>query len=310
MLLLKKAVLGGKIESTIGTAEALAAADCTINAYNVVINPETEVEQREGQGGFGKLASIPGARRGRATFSVDLAYDGSAVPAWASTYLPACGLVLSTATYKPRTEVPGSNVKTVTIAAFIDGVRRQIYGAVGNARFVLPTGRMGRIEFDFQGVYSDEADVAIPSSINYVNTLPLRVSGGATSWASSNICLESATIDLGNVITARECSTSAAGIDSFVITDRNIRVTGNPESKLIATQNRYGQFRDATEGILSFTIAGPTTSTVVFSMPKAQIVSKPMGDRNGIMIDQIEWQANKNVDTADEELSFTFNHAA
>ena len=310
MLLLKKAVLGGKIESTIGTAETLAAADCTINAYNVVINPETEVEQREGQGGFGKLASIPGARRGRATFSVDLAYDGSTVPAWASTYLPACGLVLSTATYKPRTEVPGSNVKTATIAAFVDGVRRQIYGAVGNARFILPTGRMGRIEFDFQGVYSDEADVAIPSSINYVNTLPLRVSGGATSWASSNICLESATIDLGNVITARECSTSAAGIDSFVITDRNIRVTGNPESKLIATQNRYGQFRDATEGILSFTIAGPTTSTVVFSMPKAQIVAKPMGDRNGIMIDQIEWQANKNVDTADEELSFTFNHAA
>ena len=310
MLLLKKAVLGGKIESTIGTAETLAAADCTINAYNVVINPETEVEQREGQGGFGKLASIPGARRGRATFSVDLAYDGSAVPAWASTYLPACGLVLSTATYKPRTEVPGSNVKTATIAAFIDGVRRQIYGAVGNARFVLPTGRMGRIEFDFQGVYSDESDTAIPSSINYVNTLPLRVAGGATSWASTSICLESATIDLGNVITARECSTSAAGIDSFVITDRNIRVTGNPESKLIATQNRYGQFRDATEGILSFTIAGPTTSTVVFSMPKAQIVAKPMGDRNGIMIDQIEWQANKNVDTADEELSFTFNHAA
>jgi hypothetical protein len=310
MLLLKKAVLGGKIESTIGAAETLAASDCTINAYNVVINPETEVEQREGQGGFGKLASIPGARRGRATFSVDLAYDGSTVPAWASTYLPACGLVLSTATYRPRTEVPGANVKTATIAAFIDGVRRQIYGAVGNARFILPTGRMGRIEFDFQGVYSDESDVAIPTSINYVNTLPLRVSGGATSWASSSICLESATIDLGNVITARECSTSAAGIDSFVITDRNIRVTGNPESKLIATQNRYGQFRDATEGILSFTIAGPTTSTVVFSIPKAQIVAKPMGDRNGIMIDQIEWQANKNVDTADEELSFTFNHAA
>ena len=310
MLLLKKAVLGGKIESTIGTAEAVAAADCTINAYNVVINPETEVEQREGQGGFGRLASIPGARRGRATFSVDLAYDGSTVPVWASTYLPACGVVLSTATYRPRTEAPGANVKTATIAAFIDGVRRQIYGAVGNARFILPTGRMGRIEFDFQGVYSDESDVAIPSSINYVNTLPLRVAGGATSWASSSICLESATIDLGNVITARECSTSAAGIDSFVITDRNIRVTGNPESKLIATQNRYGQLRDATEGILSFTIAGPTTSTVVFSMPKAQIVSKPMGDRNGIMIDQIEWQANKNVDTADEELSFTFNHAA
>ena len=185
-----------------------------------------------------------------------------------------------------------------------------IYGAAGTARIVLPTGRMGRIEFDFQGVYADESDVAIPSSINYVNTLPLRVAGGATAWSSYDLCLESATIDLGNVVTARECSTTEAGIDNFVITDRNIRITGNPESKLIATQDRYSQFKNMTEAALSFTIDGPSTSTLVITAPKAQLVSKPMGDRNGIMIDQLEWQANKNVDTADQELSIAFNHAS
>jgi len=310
MLLRKKSVLGGKIESTVGTAESIAAADCTINAYDLVINPEFEMQERQGQGGFGRLASIPGARRGRATFSVDLAYDGTNIPAWASTYLPACGLVLSTATYKPRTEVPGTNVKTVTIAGFFDGVRRRIYGAVGNARFILPTGRMGRIEFDFQGVYDDESDTAIPSSINYVNTLPLRVAGGATAWSSYNLCLESANIDLGNVIVARECTTTAAGVDNFVITDRNPRITGNPESKLIATQGRYAQLRDSTEASLSFTIDGPSNSTLVITVPKAQIVSKPMGERNGIMVEQLEWQANKNGDTADQEISIAFNHAS
>lgn len=312
MLLRKLSTLGAKIESTVGTAETLAAADCTINAYNFLIQPEFEFEERQGQGGFGRLASIAGAYKGRATFSIDLAYDGSTVPAWADLFLPACGFVKSTSTFKPKTQIPasGSDVKTLTIAGFFNGVRRQIYGAVGTARILLPTGRMGRIEFDFQGIYSDEADVAIPSSINYVNTLPLRIAGGATSWASSNLCLESATIDFGNVVTARECSTSITGIDSFVITDRNIRITGNPESKLIATQNRYSQFRDSTEAALSFTIDGPSTSTLVISAPKAQIVAKPMGERNGIMIDQLEWQANKNVDTADEELSIAFNHAA
>jgi hypothetical protein len=79
---------------------------------------------------------------------------------------------------------------------------------------------------------------------------------------------------------------------------------------LIATQNRYSQFRDMTEGSLSFTIAGPTTSTLVFAMPKAQLVAKPMGERNGIMTDQLEWQANKNVDASDQEISIAFNHAA
>jgi hypothetical protein len=310
MLLRKLSTLGAKIESTVGTAETIAAADCTVNSYNFLIQPEFDFEERQGQGGFGRLASIPGARRGRATFGIDLAYDGSTIPAWADLFLPACGFVKSSTTFYPKTAPPGADVKTLTLAGFFNGVRRQIYGAVGNARILLPTGRLARIEFDFQGVYSDEADVAIPSSINYVNTLPLRFAGGATSWASSNICLESATIDFGNVATARECSTSVAGIDSFVITDRNIRITGNPESKLIATQDRYAQFRDSTEGSLSFTIDGPSTSTIVITAPKAQIVAKPMGERNGIMVDQIEWQANKNVDTADQELSIAFNHAA
>ena len=312
MLLRKLSVLGAKAESTVGTAATLAAADCTVNVYDFIINPEFDFQERQGQGGFGRLASIAGARRGRATFSIDLAYDGSTVPAWADLFLPACGFVKSSTTFYPKTQVPdtGTDVKTLTIAGFFNGVRRMIYGAAGNARVILPTGRMGRIEFDFQGVYADEADVAIPSSINYVNTLPLRVAGGATAWSSYNICLESATIDLGNVVTARECSTTAAGIDNFVITDRNIRITGNPESKLVATQDRYSQFKDMTEAALSFTIDGPSTSTLVITAPKAQLVSKPMGDRNGIMIDQLEWQANKNVDTADQELSIAFNHAS
>lgn len=312
MLLRKLSVLGAKIESTVGTAATLAAADCTVNAYDFVINPEFDFQERQGQGGFGRLASIAGARRGRATFSIDLAYDGSTVPAWADLFLPACGFVKSSTTFYPKTQVPdtGTDVKTLTIAGFFNGVRRMIYGAAGTARIVLPTGRMGRIEFDFQGVYADESDVAIPSSINYVNTLPLRVAGGATAWSSYNLCLESATIDLGNVVTARECSTTEAGIDNFVITDRNIRITGNPESKLIATQDRYSQFKNMTEAALSFTIDGPSTSTLVITAPKAQLVSKPMGDRNGIMIDQLEWQANKNVDTADQELSIAFNHAS
>ena len=312
MLLLKKRVLGAKIESTVGTAESITAAECTVNTYDLMINPEFEFQEREGQGGFGRLASIPGARIGRATFSVDLAYDGTNIPTWASTFLPACGLVLSSTTFYPKTQVPasGSDVKTLTIAGFFDGVRRRIYGAAGNPRIVLPTGRMGRIEFDFMGVYDDESDTAIPSSINYDNTLPLRVAGGATAWSSYNLCLESANIDLGNVIVARECTTTAAGVDNFVITDRNPRITGNPESKLIATQGRYAQLRDSTEASLSFTIDGPSNSTLVITVPKAQIVSKPMGERNGIMVDQLEWQANKNGDTADQEISIAFNHAS
>jgi hypothetical protein len=308
MLLKKKRVLGVKTETTVGTAETLAAADCTINAYNVVVQPDIAVDQREGQGGFGRLASITGQRMGKATFSVDWAYAGSAaVPAWASTLLPACGLVVSTATFTPRTEVPGSNVKTLTIGSFGDGKLKQIYGAVGNAKINLNAGKIITVDFEFRGVYSDESDTAIPSSINYVNTLPVRFAGGATSWDGVSLFIESAMLDLRNIITPRQNSTTAAGVHSCVITDRNPMVKANPESKLVATQNRYGQLTAHTEGVLSFTIAGPASSTVVISAPKAQIVAIPEGDRGGIVTDEIEWQLNKNVDTADQEFSIVFS---
>lgn len=307
MLLKKKRVLGAKIETTAGTAESLAAADCTINAYNLMIQPDIQVDAREGQGGFGRLTSITGARKGKATFSVDFAYDGSAVPTWASTLLPACGVVASSTTFTPRTEIPGSNVKTVTLGCFADGKLRTLYGAMGNAKINLNVGRMITVDFEFFGVLADDTDTAIPSSINYVNTLPLRFAGGATSWASTSLFIQSATLDLRNVVTARENSATVAGIHSFVVTDRNPLVKANPEAKLVATQDRWGQFTAHTEGTLSFTIDGPSTSTVVISAPKAQIVSIPEGDRGGIVTDEIEWQLNKNVDTADQEFSIAFS---
>jgi hypothetical protein len=309
MLLKKKRVLGVKTEAAAGTAETLAAADCTLNAYNLMIQPDISVDQREGQGGFGRIASITGPRKGKATFSVDWAYDGSAVPAWAATLFPACGLVLSTTTFFPKTEVPaaGSSVKTLTIGSFGDGKLKLLYGAVGNAKINLNVGKIITVDFEFQGVYSDESDVAIPASINYVNTLPLRYAGGTTTWASNSLFLQQATLDLRNIITPREQPTTAAGVHSCVITDRNPIVKSNPESKLVATQARYSQFVAHAEGVLSFTIAGPSTSSVVIAAPKAQIVSVPEGDRQGIVTDEIEWQLNKNVDAADQEFSIAFS---
>jgi hypothetical protein len=217
-------------------------------------------------------------------------------------------MVLSTATFFPKTEVPasGSSVKTLTIGSFGDGKFKQIYGAVGNAKINLNVGKIITVDFEFQGVYSDEADTAIPSSINYVNTLPLRYAGGATTWNGTSLFLQSATLDLRNVITPREQSTTASGVHSCVITDRNPMVKANPESKLVATQARYTQLTSHTEGVLSFTIAGPTTSTVVISAPNAQIVALPEGERSGIVTDEIEWQLNKYVDVADQEFSIAF----
>ena len=78
---------------------------------------------------------------------------------------------------------------------------------------------------------------------------------------------------------------------------------------LVATQDRYGKLLDMSEHILTFDLDGPTNSKITIAAPKAQIVSITEGDRENMVTDEIEWQANRNGSTPDEECSITFTAA-
>jgi len=63
------------------------------------------------------------------------------------------------------------------------------------------------------------------------------------------------------------------------------------------------------EALFELDIAGPTDSLLTFDAPKAQIISNADGDRNGLAIDQLQLQCNKNGATHNEELSIVFTPA-
>mgnify|MGYP003652821754 CR=1 FL=1 len=125
----RKRVLAAKTETTPGTAESLAGSEAAFNVYNIIAQQEIDMDSREAQGGFGMHSSLAAGRKGRITFSVDASWDGTATePSWADTFLPACGWVKSSQVFTPRTEVPGSNVKTLTLAIYQDGMRKILSG--------------------------------------------------------------------------------------------------------------------------------------------------------------------------------------
>jgi hypothetical protein len=123
-----------------------------------------------------------------------------------------------------------------------------------------------------------------------------------TTYNSVAMCLEQLSIMSGNEITMRDCLT-ANGWASAIITDRKPSMKGNPESVLVATQDRSGIWRVGTEYSLSAAIG----SAITFTAPKAQITSITNGDRNKLAIDEIEWQCNKNGTTANQSLSIVFS---
>jgi len=305
----RKRVLAAKIEATPGTLD-LFIADTAFNVYNLIAQQEIEMESREAQGGFGMHPSLAGGRKGRITFSVDGSWDGTATePSWADVFLPACGWVKSGQVFTPRTEVPGANVKTLSMAIYQDGVIKSMAGCAGTFTMNNPTGRTAVFNFDFQGIWQPPTDGTLGIAPTYPTALGLRYASSTTTWNSVALCLENITLDSGNTITMKECAGNVSGYDYALITNRVVTVTGNPESKLVATQDRFGQLIANTEAVLTWNLDGPTNSVLTLTAPKAQIIDIKEGDRNGLVIDDITWQCNRNGSNIDQEISMTFTAA-
>ena len=295
-LLSEKTVLAAAIEATVGTAETLDATDAAMNIMDAEINADFGVDQRMKQGSFGSIGAITQARTGTCRFRVNLTGDGAgAAPTWADTFLPACGLVKSGVgpyVFTPTTEPPGTNVKTLTIGGYIDGVRHLLHGCAGNARFVFPSGQMSYVEFEFRGVWNAPTDVALLSP-TYPADLPMRAASATFTIGSWSPCFNSMTIDLGNTIAPRPCSTTAAGVHSFLITSRLSTCEIDPEASLVATNNHYTDWVTPTSQTFSYDLEDASDKiTLSASGTNFQITNVQAGNREGVLTDTITAQFN------------------
>jgi hypothetical protein len=303
-LIWRKSTIAAKIETTAGSIESLTNAEGVFNAFNSVINPDATFEERPAQGSYGHMPGVVGMRSGTMTFTTELFGDGAGgVPGWASTLLPACGWVNSAGVFTPRTEAPGSNVKTVTIAKYENGVAKRLRGAMGMFSIVMAVGNRVLINWTFRGAWQAPEDVALLAP-TYPTRSPMRATGTYT-LASAAHCFSSMTINSGNNLILRPCITASdgSGIATAHVGNRLPTGSFDPESKLVATDDRYGRWLAGTEQALSIAFAD-AADTITIAAPKVQIRNPQEADREGLQVDNIEFQCNKN--SGDDELSITF----
>jgi len=289
-MLYKKRLIAIKHETTPGTAIALANGDASFNAYDITITPNITVEEHMKQNGFDRNGGVPGARQGTCTFKTHIAATDAAVPTWASVCLPACGWKNTTGLFEPIAEDPGSNSKTVTIGVYAAGKLFSIYGAMGTFRMVFPNGRPAYTEWTFTGKWAAVTDTALLSP-TYPTDASIRYAAATTTFNSVALCVESLTIDAGNTVVMRECATDATGFYTALVSDRFSKLSANPESALVASRNPHGQLVSGTEAAFVLSVAYGTES-LVYSALEAQVLSVGDGNRNGIMVDDLEFGLN------------------
>lgn len=307
-LLRRKSVLAAKIETTSGTAESLLAADAAFNVFDLTMTPTIAMTPRPSQGSFSSLPAVPELYGGTCTFRTEVYGTGSGtVPGWASTFLPACGWTNSAGTFSPKSETPGSNVKTLTLGGYIDGNRFLMRGCAGTFSLSLETGKIASINWTFTGVWAGNSATALLSP-TYPTALPLRVGNATFTIGSWSPCFQSLTIDAGNTVVLRECATNTdgSGYAAAIITDRAVTGTINPEMEAAGTKDNYNIWTAMTEEAFAFSLVNATDKFAI-AAPKLQRTNVALGDRNGVVTDEITFQCNKSAAAGNDELTFTFS---
>ena len=307
MPLLKRVrVLAAKIETTIGTFEAVVAADADYNVFDATMQPNIEYIARPSQGSFGHLVGAVGAYMATCNFKLELTGSGTpgTAPQWALALLPACGWSHTAGTFTPLAEAAGTNVKTVSLALYENGLLKKMRGCSGNFKITFGPGKPIMFDFTFQGAWIAPTDATILAP-TYPAQKPIKAAGSTFTIASWAPCFQSMTIDSGNTLTPRECGTAAGGIHSYAITDRLVTGSFNPESALVATKDNYGLWIANTPEAFSYA-ATDGTDTVTFAGPACERTNMQEGDRNGMQTDEITFKFGKSAEAGNDEFTIDF----
>lgn len=309
-LLKKLRVVAVRHEATVGTAQSLTAADAAMNVFNPVMQPTVTMHDRENPSGFGSLASVPGQRYFTATFMTEVRGDGTGgVPFWASRLLPACGMVRTgnTFTVASGSPVGGSSdtsVRALTIGSYENGRLKLATGCMGAWKINFEASKHATIEWTFMGRYNDVVDAPILTGITRPTTKPIIFHGlDVTVGGSASSCLSTLSIESGNNVIVRPCASEIGGIESGLITNRKVTATLDPESKLIAEGNVFGDWLAGAESPFELRLEDGDDS-ITFAGPKFQRTNIQDAERNGIDVDQTTGQFN--IDEGDDEFSITF----
>lgn len=290
-LIRARRVIAAKVETTAGTAESLTATEAAYNVYNLEASPTIEEQQRPGQGfGLSKIASTYGGLSGTATFSQDMV----ATLAQLSPFWNSCGLKLATSTFSPESRPPegtSSGSETLTIGCYVDGLKKLVYGAMGNAVMHFPSGMPCYTEYTYTGCWGAPTDVAL-LAYTPPTAAPLRMVSSSFGVGSGPYYpkFSEAVLDLGNTVLLRQDGKQASGYHSAVITDRRITVTVDMEADLVANYDPNGDRLARTLRAVTWAITDGA-NTLTFTLPSAQVIDVQPGDRNGLEIFNVTYLA-------------------
>lgn len=311
----RRASLAVKIETTYGTDPILAATDI-IFIQNVTFKVQQEQFRDQRIAGLlAELPDVPGARWAQITGEAivrgaGVAYSATIKPE-VDALLRAAGLAAAGSfvvsaekwTYTPQS---GSTIgESVTAALFAENAPQgKLLGAFATFRLQHRVGQPLIMPFTLSGMYVAPADVALITATPPTVIPPVFKSGAVTVDAVTHR-ISSLDFDLGNVVNPIQSANDVQAVAGFLIADRRIGMTLDPEQVTVATYDWHGK-RDAPPNggqgaAASWQVGTVQYNRIKLSAPRLQVVDIAEGNRGGLRIFNIT--AKLNAQAGGDEVS-------
>lgn len=304
MILTRRKLIQVKLEAAKGTKETTGFTD--ILAADPEIQSTGPTERRPGGGeymGNVQTATV-GEQSGTCSLRAEMRGNGTlGLDAGVAALLQACGFGAPvTGVYKPASDP--ANQKTCTLQVWEEGVKKILYGAMGNLRLEGEMGKPLWANCEFQGIYEPPGDVARPTPSFGTETPPvLKGCTFTIGGASRNVT--SFSLDMQNEIALLTSIVPATGIAYAQKRDRDPVVSFDLEAEAVGGggYDVFGAWLAGTEAALSLVMGSGAGKQITISIPKLQYRDIPEGDRDGFQTWNIAGQCNHN--TGDDDVSIT-----
>jgi len=286
--LMRKMLLLARIESVAGTdsVPTAAAHAMLVRSTQPELITAEYVDRANIKPYFGNNSQLAAGIHREITFEMEIAGAGTAggTPAF-DCLLRACAFAASTPSGSPgekQYRPVSDSIETVTLYAYLDGIRWKMLGCVGNVSMAFNAKGIPVFSFRFVGEYQAGADVALPTDADYTDFVaPVTVGKVWTPTFSihgNSACMSSLSIDLANNAIYRDL----VGCGGPLITDRKPTGTAVFELPSIATYAWDEAIKNSTTGALNFVHGRVAGNIVQVQCPAVSCNNASITDQDGI----------------------------
>jgi hypothetical protein len=303
-MLTRKTVVLAKLESTYGTDPT---PDGTNDAI-LVSNPDLKVDGAMLTRDYVRASLSPishaiGKKKVTISFETDLKGSGAAgtapetSPLWQSCGMDETIVASTSVTYDP--EAVSTEVKSCTMYVYFDGLMHEINGCRGSFSITMEAGNFGKVSWNFEGKYVKPTDTALVTG-TFDSTIPQIIQSSSFTVNSYAATINALAFDIANTIGSPGDVNSADGYGNMHITGRDSNGSLDPEAVLVATEDFWGDWADATGVAVTITIGATAGNICDIDMPNIVYREIGYGDREGIRTYQIPFTAAETASTNDE----------